>query len=76
MPGYLSQTERCALSLPLREIVRSREDRKDKLRGNPKSRQRAVDTLHDLDRRLVPKEQMSHHRSNAASATKFYARNK
>ena len=42
--------------VPLREIVRSRKQRKNELQGILKSRQRAVDTLLDLKRGHVPKE--------------------
>ena len=42
--------------VPLREIVRSRKERKSELRGILKSRQRAVDSLLDLKRGHVPKE--------------------
>ena len=48
--------ELAGATVPLREIVRSRKQRKSELQGILKSRQRAVDSLLDLKRGHVPKE--------------------
>jgi putative transposase len=48
--------ELAGATVPLREIVRSRKERKSELQGILKSRQRAVDSLLDLKRGHVPRE--------------------